>query len=130
MGRCTNLTAGLILGLAVFLTGGTAQGVITRLTPLRAVLKDEQFIFTATVERLDPDKPAVVLKVKDNLKGKAPFDKLAVNLTGDREGKRQQHTAKLLKRLARDLPVVVFVNQAGKRYVAFIYTNGTWFQVI
>src|SRR5262249_18056641 len=31
---------------------------------------------------------------------------------------------------AADLPVVVFVNQRGKRYEAFVFSNGTWFQAI
>src|SRR5262249_35200367 len=29
----------------------------------------------------------------------------------------------------RDLPVIVFASKRGKRYVAFGYTNGTWFQM-
>src|SRR5207245_3536639 len=46
------------------------------------------------------------------------------------EDQKAKHTPQLLKRLAADLPVVVFVNQRGKRYEAFVFSNGTWFQAI
>src|SRR5262249_28321071 len=118
-----------LLALACLLWADTASAVITRLTPLREVLKSEQLIFTVKVEKLDPDKPPVVLKVVEDLKGKAPFRRLPVNLTADSYGQREQHTAKLLKRLAADLPLVVFASKREKQYTAFAYTNGTWFQI-
>src|SRR5207245_1696451 len=107
-----------------------ANAVITRLTPLREVLNSEQLILIAKVEKLDADKPSIMLRVADILKGKAAFEKLPINLTADSEGQREQHTAKLLKRLANDLELVVFASKRGKRYTAFGFTNGTWFQVI
>src|SRR5262249_18852245 len=36
----------------------------------------------------------------------------------------------LLKRLAADLPLVVFASKREKQYTAFAYTNGTWFQIL
>jgi outer membrane protein assembly factor BamB len=115
---------------AVLLTAGWAEAVITRLTPLKEVLATEQFIFTAEVEKVDPDRPALVLQVQDDLKGKAPFRRLPVNLTGDSEGQKEKHTPQLLKRVAPRVGLVVFVSQRGKRYTAFGYTNGTWFQLL
>src|SRR5262249_34028361 len=44
--------------------------------------------------------------------------------------KKDDHTAKILKRVAPKLPVLVFGNQRGKRTTIFCYTNGTWFQVV
>jgi outer membrane protein assembly factor BamB len=107
-----------------------AEAVITALYPLKDVLATGQYIFMAKINKIDPDKPALVLGVEEKLKGQPPFDKLAVNLTGDSEGQKAKHTPQLLKRLEADLPVVVFVNQRGKRYEAFVYSNGTWFQTI
>jgi hypothetical protein len=71
-----------------------------------------------------------MLRLENTLKGQVPFQKLPVNLTGDSEGQRDQHSAKLLKRLAKDLDLVMFASKRGKRYTAFGYTNGTWFQMI
>jgi outer membrane protein assembly factor BamB len=119
------LTGLLLLQMAVL-----AQAYVTRLTPLREALAAYPHIFLVKVEKLDPDKPSVVLQVSEELKGKAPFQKLPVNLTADSEGQRDQHTPKLLKRLAPDLPLVLFASKMGQRYVAFAYTNGTWFQLL
>jgi outer membrane protein assembly factor BamB len=119
----------LCLGLLLCLDPA-ARAVITRLTPLREVLNSEQLIFTVKVAKLDPDKPAVIFQVEEDLKGKATFRKLPVNLTADSEGQREQHTPKLLKRLADELELVIFASKRGKRYTAFGYTNGTWFQLI
>src|SRR5262249_23280383 len=85
-------------------------------------------ILTAQVESLDADKPAVVFKREDFLKGKVTFEKLAINLTGDSDAKKLKHTPQLLKRLAPKLPIVIFLSKNGNDYVAFGYTNGTWFQ--
>jgi outer membrane protein assembly factor BamB len=120
----------LILGIIIGFWASPAQGYITALYPLKNVLAGGQFIFMAKVEKIDPDKPALILEVIEKLKGQSPFDKLPMNLTGDSEGQKSKHTPQLLKRLATDLPVVVFVNQRGKRYEAFVYSNGTWFQTI
>ena len=72
----------------------------------------------------------MILKIEESLKGNAPFEKLAVNLTAaSSEGKKLKHTEAMLKRLKADLPLVVFASKRGNQYVAFAYTNGTWFQV-
>jgi outer membrane protein assembly factor BamB len=106
-----------------------AQAVITALTPLKQVLDKEQLIFVAKVGQVLPDKPAIVLERAENLKGEAPFERLPVNLTGDSEATKGKHTEALLDRVERDLPVIVFASKRGKRYVAFGYINGTWFQM-
>ncbi len=129
MGRSLARAGGLFLGIGLMLNGTSAEAVITAQFPLKDVLANGQFIFMAKVVKIDPDKPALVLKVDEQLKGKPTFEKLPINLTGDNEGQKSKHTPQLLKRLAVDLPVVVFVNQRGKRYETFAFTNGTWFQV-
>src|ERR1700757_2752427 len=80
MPRRTARAGASAFALALVLLAGTpAAAVITALTPLSGMLQESQFVLTATVERLDADKPAVVLTVEEGLKGKAPFRKLAVN---------------------------------------------------
>src|SRR5712692_8891243 len=106
----------LLIGLA---GGPKAYALITDVPPLRRVLSSEQFIFLAKVEKLDADKPAMVLKVEEDLKGKAPFRKMPVTLKGDKEAEKEKQTPQLLKRLAADLPLVVFASKRGKRYTAF-----------
>jgi outer membrane protein assembly factor BamB len=118
------------IGLGLMLLADSAQAVITRLTPLREVLRSEQLIFTVKVEKLDRDTPSTTLVVEEQLKGKVPFRKLAVNLTADKVGQRERDTDRLLQRLNTDLQLMVFVSKRGTRYTAFAYTNGTWFQFI
>lgn len=107
-----------------------AQAVITQLTSLRDVLQAQELIFTVKVMKLDPDKPAMILLVDEELKGKAPFRQLPVNLKGDSEAAKHKQTPLLLKRLAPELPLVVFASPRGTEYTAFAYTNGTWFQLV
>jgi outer membrane protein assembly factor BamB len=121
---------GIALSLGLMATGPRAEAFITRLTPLSDVLAEYKFICTARVDRVDPARPATVFLVEDDLKGKLPYRRLPVNLTGDRDAQKHNHTAELLKRLAPKLPLVLFVNQRGKRFTAFGYTNGTWFQMV
>lgn len=123
-------TVGLLLGMGVWFSAQPAQAVITRLTPLKEVLGAEQFIFIAKVEKLDPDKPSLILTVDADLKEKVPCRRLPVNMTGDSEASKDKHTQILFKRLAVDLPVVVFASKRGKQYTGFVYSNGTWFQMI
>jgi outer membrane protein assembly factor BamB len=117
--------AGLLL-----LSAPPAHAVITRLTPLRDVLHESTYIVTARVESVDADKPALALTIEDHLKGKLPAEKMVVLLKGDAEAKKNKHVPILLKRVAPKLPLVLFVLQQDKKYTAFAYTNGSWFQII
>lgn len=120
---------GLALG-ALVLAVMPAEALILRLTPLKDVLAEGQFIFVAKVDQLLPERPAMVLLVTEDLKGKFPARRLPVNLTGDEEAKKLNHTPQLLKRLAPELPLVLFANQRGKRVTIFAFANGTWFQMV
>jgi outer membrane protein assembly factor BamB len=130
MRRRLTRAGGLALGIALLLLASSAHAVIMRLTPLREALAESEFITIARVDRLAPEKPATVLLVTEDLKGKFPYRRLPVNLTGDKEAQKDGHSAKLLKRLAPELPLVLFASQRGKRVTVFGYTNGTWFQMI
>src|SRR5262249_49556539 len=115
--------------LPVLILAAPVFGVIERIYPLKAVLDDAQLIFTVTVDKLDPDKPSVVFLVEDDLKGKTPFRKLAVNLTGDAEAKKGKQTPQLLKRLAPKLQLVIFAVKNGTDCVGCGYSNAPWFQL-
>ena len=121
----------LLLGVGLLGLTWPALAVITADLPLKTILRNE-FIFVAKVEKLDadPEKPRMVLKLEENLKGKAPFEKLPVNLIAtSADGVKDKHTEVLLKRLAPDLPLVLFVFKKEDKYIAFVYTYGTWFQM-
>ena len=115
--------------LAILLAAVPASAVILKLTPLKDVLEGEQFIFSATIDSIAPEKPGVVLKFEEKLKGDAPFERLAVNLTGDDEAKKDDHTKKLLERLDKDRKVIVFASKKGKKFNAMAFVEGTWFSL-
>ncbi|RLT04004.1 MAG: hypothetical protein DWI21_15005 [Planctomycetota bacterium] len=120
-------TVGLVAVLAALLLTHQAVAFIQKLFPLQEFIDDSDFLFTAKVERVDPDKPSAVLVLGEHLKGKAPFTRIPINLTGD----KQKHTPQLLKRLAPDLPLIVGVKkQDGGKFMMLAFTNGTWFQVL
>jgi outer membrane protein assembly factor BamB len=126
--RRGNWVVVLVVGLAV-LTAAPARALITALTPLQDILKQSTFIVSARVESVDAEKPAIVLAVEEDLKGKAPVRKLPVLLKGDAEANKKNHVPLILKRVAPKLPVLLFILQQDKKYTAFAYSNGTWFQI-
>src|SRR5947209_6419212 len=91
---------GVVLAVGLIATGSVAEAFILVPTPLRTVLKENQFIYSARVGKIDPARPSAVFLVEDDLKGKFPYRRLPVNLTGDTSAKKYDHTAKLLRRLA------------------------------
>lgn len=117
------LSAVVLAGLNV----STAWAVIQVLLPLQSLIKTSDLIVMAKVTKVDPDRPSAVIEVGETLKGKSPFQRLPINLTGDKE----KHTPELLKRIAVDTPLVLCVQKQGeKQWMALAYTNGTWFQLI
>jgi outer membrane protein assembly factor BamB len=122
---------GGLLAVALLLTDRPALAVITRLTPLSEILSQEQLIFLARVQKIDNDKPAMVLAIQQSFKGKPSFEKMPVVFKGDKVGQSKNHVAQLQKRLASDLPILIFASLNGRpKPIAFGYTNGTWFQMI
>jgi outer membrane protein assembly factor BamB len=125
-----NRMAAAIVGLGLFLTEMQVHAFVTTLTPLQNVLKQSTFIVTASIESVDAENPALVLVVDEDLKGKSPLRKLPVILKGDAEAKKRDHVPQILKRVAPKMPLVLFILQQDKKYVALAYTNGTWFQIV
>ena len=126
--RRGNWVAGLVVGCGL-LTATPARALIMALTPLQDVLKQSTFIVSARVASVDAEKPAIVLVVEEDLKGKAPVRRLPILLKGDAEAKKKNHVPLILKRVAPKLPILLFILQQDKKYTAFAYSNGTWFQI-
>src|SRR5262249_1031651 len=64
-------------------------------------------IFAVGVESVDEGGPQAVVVAGDDLKGKAPFRRLTIDLTGDEWAKKEGHTPQLLRRIAPELPLVL-----------------------
>jgi hypothetical protein len=107
----------------------SAEAVIQVEQPLRQMIFGAtEFIFVAKVSRFDAERPTMVLAPSEHLKAKAPFERLPINLKATGE---QKYAADLLKRLADDLALVVFVSKSSDgKYNAMAYSNGTWFSLI
>jgi outer membrane protein assembly factor BamB len=106
-----------------------AQAVIQKLLPLKDVLEGEQLIFTVSIDSIAPDKPGAIFKLDEKLKGEPPFERLAVNLTGDDEAKKDDHTKMLLERLDPSRKAVLFASKKGKKFNAMGFVEGTWFSL-
>jgi hypothetical protein len=121
---------GLLAGLLLLAFVPVAEGVITNPLPLRLMISDAPFIVMAKVESVDGEKLGVVVVVDDDLKGKFPVRRLPINMTGDSDAKKNDHTKQILKRLAPKLPLILFVSENDNRYSALAYSNGTWFHLM
>lgn len=133
-----NLVPFFVVFVLAITSARPAMAVIQVELPLDEVIRGKrlvdgstsgtEFVFVAKVTKLDPERPTMVLVPSEELRGKPPFERLPVNLKASGE---KEDTAKLLKRVADDLPVVVFVTKpADGKYQALAYTNGTWFSLI
>ena len=116
--------------LLLLLAALPAPALLTIPLPLKRIIADEQLIFAAVVDRVDPDKPAAVFKLDGKLKGEPPFDRLPVNLTGDpAANKKEDHRKLILDRLEPGRKLLVFAHKRGKRYEAMGFVEGTWFSL-
>lgn len=107
-----------------------AFAVISAASPLKNILVDNPYIFVAKVEAVDASKPSMVLTIEQDLKGKFDFRRLPVLLSGDEDAEKFKHIPELLKRVAPGVPTVWFVQARGKRITAFVFTEGTWMQIL
>lgn len=117
--------------LALLTLATTAQAVFPGAFPLRQILtadKQVPHVFVAKVEKVYPDKPAMMLTVQESLKGKYPHDKMPVSLKVEGD-KKKAEVEQLLKRVEEGLPLVVFYYVPTKKIEAICVTNGTWFRL-
>jgi DNA-binding beta-propeller fold protein YncE len=108
------------------------QAVIQAELPLKHMIfgakgvAKTDFIFVGKVTQLDPERPTMIVVPGEQLQGKLPWERMPVSLKGE-----EKDLPKLLKRLADDVPLVVFVTKpSAEKYHALAYTNGTWFDMV
>ena len=121
-----------ILAAAILVLAGThAHAVITAKTPLSRFEGDALYIFVGKVEKHFPEKPALLVTITEDIKGKAPFRTLPINCkVTDEKVFRDNQIEPLLNRFGPDQEIIFFLEPRGtKTYVTFAFTNGTWFQL-
>lgn len=128
-GRFAKLAAAILL----ILGGAKAFAVITAPSPLAKFEGDSVYIIVGKVDKHLPEKPALVVTVIEDIKGKAPFRTLPINLkVADEADFKKNMIEPLLKRFGPDQEIIFFLDPYGKgdkSYKTFAFTNGTWFQL-
>jgi outer membrane protein assembly factor BamB len=126
--------AGLLLGVILVITYNRAEAVITAKTPLDAIEGSAMYIVVGKVEKHFPDKPAMLVTITEDIKGKAPFRAMPINCkVADEKTFKANQIEPLLKRFGAELEIIFFINKAAagrKNLITYGYTNGTWFQII
>jgi outer membrane protein assembly factor BamB len=118
---------GTLIAAVLFIVVLPVHAVITRPLELKLLLAGSAHVCMVKVEKIDPDRPGMVLTVDADLKGKIGPRRWAVNLTGDDEAMKSKHTAELLKRVAVGTPLLVFVEvKSDDKLDCFAFTEGTW----
>src|SRR5687767_11025422 len=103
----------LVLGLCWLTMSGPSRAVIKATTPLKVFLDDSGSILLAKVDKFYPEKPALILEVKENLKGKSAHKRLPVSVKVDKTADKENYLPPILKRLAADQEVILFVKERG-----------------
>jgi outer membrane protein assembly factor BamB len=123
--HCTGLLAVLLLA-----SWQHAQAVIKADKPLDAMEREATHILVGKVEKHFPDKPALLVKLTGEIKGKAPFQLLPINCkVDDAKAYKENQIEPLLKRFGPDLEIVFFIRLREESLKTFAYANGTWFQL-
>ncbi len=120
-----------ILAAAILVLAGThAHAVITAKTPLKAIVGSSTYILVGKVDKYFPDKPAMLVVVTEDIKGKAPFRQLPVNCkVKDEKQFKDNKIEPLLKRFGPDMEIIIFLAPRDDGYITFGFANGTWFQL-
>src|SRR5579862_9307751 len=101
---------GVCAVLALLLGAAAAQAVITALLPLQKVVGDADVaVVTAHVTAFDADGRTLVLVVDQTLKGSSPGGRWTVRIEGAAAAETGKEVPQFLKRVANDVPVVLFV---------------------
>jgi outer membrane protein assembly factor BamB len=114
------------------LAGAKAHAVITAAAPLAKFEGDSVYIVVGKVDKHFPDKPAMLITITEDIKGKAPFRTLPINCkVADEADFKKNLIDPLLKRFGPDQEIIFFLDPigSGKTYKTFAFTNGTWFQL-
>ena len=122
--------AGAILGAILLFSLNQAHAVIKAETPLKAIEGSAVYILVGKVEKYFPEKPAMLVVMTEEIKGKAPFRQLPINCkVEDVKSAKENQIEPLLKRFGPDMEIIFFLAPRGKSYTTFAFANGTWFQL-
>lgn len=117
--------------LAVVVLAAPAPAILNNPIKLQDIIDKLPTIFLAEVDAVDADNATAVFVPKEDLKGKAEFARLPVNLKDGitPAAKKADHTKVILDRLAKGRKLVLFVKKDGDNYSAWGFVEGTWFQL-
>src|SRR5436309_1126722 len=92
--------AAALLGLFLIFSWQQVRAVITADTPLTTIEGSAEYIFVAKMDKFFAEKPAMIAIISEDIKGKAPFRQLPVDLkVTDKKLAEKNMIAPLLKRL-------------------------------
>lgn len=116
----------LLVATLVLALSSPAVAVIEALLKIGNIISsDSDAIYMTRVEKVDAEKGQVVFSIQEELHAKPIVARLNVNLKAGKES----DIPLLLKRIAPELPVLMFQTQLEGRVQVLAYTNGTWFQL-
>src|SRR5262245_15282933 len=121
--------AALLTAATLLLSATPAPAVFNKPISLQNDALREELIFVAACESVAPEKAAVVFKSDEKLKGDPPFEKLTINLTGNADAQKANHTQIMLDRLEPGRKMIAFSSKRGKKYNAVAFMEGTWFSL-
>jgi len=119
----------LVVGFLFFYLAHQTFAVIKVTTPLKVFLEDSNFILLTKVEQFYPEKPALILNVQEDLKGKTAYRRLPVVIKIDKAAENENYVPAIMKRLAVGKEIILFIKERGKKSTVFGFTNGAWLQM-
>src|SRR5947209_7549690 len=114
-----------LLVIALLVSCNYAHAVITAKTPLSATEGSARYIFVGKVDKYLPDRPAMMVSVVEDIKGRAPFRELPINLkVEDPKTFKANQIELLLKRLGPDMEIIFFVAAPrADNHITFAFAN-------
>jgi hypothetical protein len=112
----------ILLAFSAALLASTAYGYIYRLYPLKQIIKESAVIAEGVIEKVDPERKTMTIKVTASLKGQMKAAEMNVNI-----GVGQMwHPEAMMRHAVVKAPVVIFSDARG---ACLIYLNHFFFQV-
>jgi hypothetical protein len=106
-----------VAGMTLLTFGSAARALINVPITVQSMHDDSQAVFVGAVTSVNADNRVVEVKVKQAVKGDSPGDTIKIQIANPPD---------LIKQVAADAPVVVFVSQKGNGALASIHLADTW----
>lgn len=119
-----NRSLSQLLILILLLCAAPAWALLERVYSLAELIDQSSTIGIARVVSVDYARQRVSVRLDTSLKGMVPYRQLEIDLSRGGFG----HAPLALRRLAPELPVVLFCVVQQNRHMLLAYTNGTWLQ--